>query len=106
MALSSLSVVGNANRLRRWQPGPLPATATRGVTPEVRVGNVPEEVTMDQQTSTTSHVDPVCGMTVEPETAAATRTAAGVTYYFCSTHCADTFDADPARYTASATGNR
>ena len=27
MALSSLSVVGNANRLRRWRPRPLPATA-------------------------------------------------------------------------------
>jgi Cu+-exporting ATPase len=29
MALSSLSVVGNANRLRRYRPAPLPAIATR-----------------------------------------------------------------------------
>jgi YHS domain-containing protein len=25
-----------------------------------------------------------------------------VTYYFCSRHCAATFDTDPARYTATA----
>jgi Cu+-exporting ATPase len=28
--------------------------------------------------------------------------AGGTTYYFCSTHCAATFDADPDRYTPSA----
>jgi Cu+-exporting ATPase len=47
-------------------------------------------------------IDPVCGMTVEPDTAAATREVDGATYYFCSTHCAATFDADPSRYTSAA----
>jgi Cu+-exporting ATPase len=43
-------------------------------------------------------VDPVCGMSVEPATAAAARSHEGETYYFCSTYCADEFDADPAQY--------
>ena len=50
--------------------------------------------------ATTTTVDPVCGMTVNPETAAASREVDAVTYYFCSSHCAATFDADPARHTA------
>ena len=53
--------------------------------------------------ATTTTVDPVCGMTVNPETSAASREIDGVTYYFCSTHCATTFDADPARYTTAST---
>ena len=47
-------------------------------------------------------VDPVCGMTINPETAADSREVDGVTYYFCSAHCAATFDADPARYTTAS----
>jgi Cu+-exporting ATPase len=46
-------------------------------------------------------VDPICGMTVAPENAAATREVDGTTYYFCSQHCAATFDADPNRYTSA-----
>jgi P-type Cu+ transporter len=42
-------------------------------------------------------------MTVTPETAAASREADGTTYYFCSTHCAATFDTDPTRYTTANT---
>ena len=38
MALSSLSVVSNANRLRRWRPAPLPAAARHDVTPQVQLG--------------------------------------------------------------------
>jgi len=43
-------------------------------------------------------IDPVCGMTVEPASAAGHHTHAGTTYYFCSLHCRDRFAADPARY--------
>ena len=42
--------------------------------------------------------DPVCGMTVDPAKAAATREHDGTTFYFCSASCAQTFDADPHRY--------
>ena len=55
--------------------------------------------------ATNAFIDPVCGMTVAPETAAASREVNGKTYYFCSTHCAATFDADRDRYTSAATGN-
>ena len=43
-------------------------------------------------------VDPVCGMTVDPETAAAHRTYDGRDFWFCGDGCAAAFDADPARY--------
>jgi YHS domain-containing protein len=37
--------------------------------------------------------DPICGMTVLPERAAATSVRDGRTYYFCSTGCKERFDA-------------
>lgn len=42
--------------------------------------------------------DPVCGMTVEPNTAAGSTTHQGQTYWFCSQHCLAKFKADPAKY--------
>lgn len=42
--------------------------------------------------------DPVCGMTVDTASAAASSRFEGETYYFCSTSCARQFDADPRRY--------
>ncbi len=42
--------------------------------------------------------DPVCGMMVDPATAAAQSEHDGATYYFCCTHCAEKFQTDPARY--------
>ncbi len=42
--------------------------------------------------------DLVCGMEIDPKTAAATRQVDGETFYFCSDHCAATFDADPHTY--------
>lgn len=46
-------------------------------------------------------IDPVCGMSVRPETAVARVEYAGHTYYFCSKQCAADFTADPARYLPS-----
>ena len=43
-------------------------------------------------------IDPVCGMAVEPATAAGKVEHAGKTYYFCSQHCVHAFKADPERY--------
>ncbi len=54
-----------------------------------------------------SHVavkDPVCGMTVVPETAAGSVDHDGRTYYFCSRHCVEKFRADPARFLADRRG--
>jgi Cu+-exporting ATPase len=42
-------------------------------------------------------IDPICGMTVDPSTAAGQYEYKGVTYYFCATSCLDTFKADPER---------
>ncbi|GKS57100.1 copper-translocating P-type ATPase [Nitrospira sp.] len=47
-------------------------------------------------------LDPICGMTVEPASAAGRHEHAGTTYYFCSRHCLDTFKGDPARYLTPA----
>src|SRR5688572_16367951 len=43
-------------------------------------------------------LDPVCGMTVEPATAAGQVDYQGQTYYFCSKHCVQAFSADPGKY--------
>ena len=40
-------------------------------------------------------VDPVCGMTVDPARAAGSYEYQGRRYFFCSTHCLETFRADP-----------
>ena len=42
--------------------------------------------------------DPVCGMQIDTEEAAATADHGGVTYYFCSQACHDAFVADPASF--------
>ncbi|MDZ4686597.1 MAG: heavy metal translocating P-type ATPase [Planctomycetaceae bacterium] len=48
-------------------------------------------------------IDPVCGMTVDPKSAAGTHTHQGKTYYFCSTHCVAKFQADPEQFLKSST---
>jgi YHS domain-containing protein len=42
--------------------------------------------------------DPVCGMTVDENKAAATANYQGKTYYFCSTGCKTTFEKAPTKY--------
>ena len=46
----------------------------------------------------TPSVDPVCGMTVDPATAAGSSVHEGHTFYFCSTHCLHKFEAAPHQY--------
>lgn len=46
--------------------------------------------------------DPVCGMPVDPAQSPYRREYQGHTYHFCSNSCLQKFDAEPARYTASA----
>ena len=54
-----------------------------------------------EQPAAGGELDPVCGMTVQPSTAAGSHTFEGKTYYFCSKGCLDKFRADPARYLSS-----
>lgn len=42
--------------------------------------------------------DPVCGMSVSPEKAAAASVLKGATYYFCSRSCRDRFEKAPGAY--------
>ncbi|MFF4548426.1 heavy metal translocating P-type ATPase [Streptomyces sp. NPDC001406] len=117
MALSSLSVVTNASRLRRWSPQPLPDVRPARSRPRVESAADRAPISSTATTAGEGHhrhtsqgdsdravADPVCGMQVDKATAAEHRRTANGTYYFCSTHCAATFDADPDRYTAPTTG--
>ncbi|MGW6395295.1 YHS domain-containing protein, partial [Streptomyces sp. NPDC055103] len=116
MALSSLSVVTNASRLRRWHPTAPTETDTQphGIEPQV-------ETFPDQQATTSATdpnhqpdahprqddsegaTDPVCGMHIDPASTSEQRHTDTRTYYFCSTRCATRFDAAPDLYTATAT---
>lgn len=42
--------------------------------------------------------DPVCGMDVDPATAAGSSEYKGKTYYFCAVSCKKSFDEDPEKY--------
>ena len=48
--------------------------------------------------------DPVCGMRIDPNTAAASSEYKGQRYFFCSVSCKTNFDADPAKYLGAAQG--
>lgn len=42
--------------------------------------------------------DPICGMEVDPKTAAGKSEYEGQTYYFCSNGCKKAFDKEPQKY--------
>src|SRR6266576_2491767 len=48
-------------------------------------------------------MDPVCGMTVNPDDAAGSYDYNGRTHYFCSTHCLQKFREDPERFLNDST---
>jgi Cu+-exporting ATPase len=54
--------------------------------------------------TTATAKDPICGMEVDPQQAAATSEYQGTTYYFCSTGCKRAFDQDPQRYAGRRSG--
>ena len=51
-------------------------------------------------------VDPVCGMEVNPEDAAAAWQHAGTTYYLCSVRCMERFREDPERFLSADPAER
>jgi YHS domain-containing protein/uncharacterized membrane protein YraQ (UPF0718 family) len=65
-------------------------------------GHWESHVAMSMKPSTgsasTTAIDPVCGMSVEPERAATHREYNSETYYFCGESCAASFEENPARY--------
>ena len=48
-----------------------------------------------------SHLDPVCGMEVDPANAAGVVEHNGQNYYFCNPSCAQKFKANPNKYLTS-----
>jgi Cu+-exporting ATPase len=103
MALSSLSVVGNANRLRRYRPAPLPEAGAVSVEPHVQVGDGDGNQAragdgIAGPAPAMEVTDPVCGMQTNPATAAAHRDTSTGVVAFCSASCAAAFDAEPRRY--------
>lgn len=50
--------------------------------------------------------DPVCGMTVNLGSAAASIRYKGQTYYFCSQMCKMMFEREPEKYVQSEAGTR
>ena len=58
-------------------------------------------VVMNHTAAHTAHapaLDPVCGMTVDPDRAAGSYEYRGQTYYFCSTHCLHRFRENPESF--------
>jgi Cu+-exporting ATPase len=51
-------------------------------------------------------IDPVCGMTVEADTAAAAWEHEGTVYYFCSVGCMEQFRKDPGHFLAMDPSDR
>lgn len=47
-------------------------------------------------------IDPVCGMEVDEQSAAAQSEYQGTTYYFCSQGCKQSFDRNPEQYVKQA----
>lgn len=101
MALSSLSVVANANRLRTYGVPSLAESTTGPSAAEIRVEAHEALSPKGRTTMATTVKDPVCGMDIDPGTAAASEEYEGKTYYFCSQACHNQFKADPGRFATS-----
>src|SRR2546427_3414706 len=107
MALSSLSVVSNSNRLRGFKPKPIPSVAVPfAAGPKVEVGRHDAAPSShhaqsgrgDDVTGKTTAIDPVCGMTVDIATAEYRSLRDGEAYYFCAAGCMASFDKDPEKF--------
>jgi len=76
MAASSLTVVSNSLRLKRFRPSQFKSGGTTMV------------------------IDPVCKMEVDEAKAVATSEYKGKKYYFCAASCKQAFNKDPEKYLA------
>src|SRR6266851_1983688 len=112
MALSSLSVVSNSNRLRSFKPRPIQSVAIRSSSePKVEVGihdaapisQHAQSGQGDDVTGKTTAIDPVCRMTVDTATADYRSVHDGKPYYFCSAGCKASFDKDPEKFIGAST---
>jgi Cu+-exporting ATPase len=92
MGLSSVTVVSNALRLRRFKP---PAI-TAGPPAKRRVAHVSAKTAKKEVKKMA--IDPVCKMEVDEEQAAAQYEYKGKKYYFCAVGCKERFAEDPEKF--------
>ena len=106
MATSSLTVVSNSLRLKRFKPARIMpgASVARPVKTidENPLSMTPDPVEGKNKEVPAMAIDPVCKMEVDESSAAATSEYNGQTYYFCAPGCKKAFDADPEKYLATA----
>ena len=96
MALSSLSVTTNANRLRTYQRPALVAAGASASENQTIIDVQKYEPEKENDMATVKDV--VCGMDIDPKTAAAQMEYEGKTHHFCSSACHDKFMAEPKKY--------
>ena len=96
MALSSLSVTTNANRLRTYQRPALAAARTSGGENQPIIDV--ERYEPDNENEMATVKDVVCGMDIDPSTASSQTEYQGKSYHFCSNDCHVKFMAEPQKY--------
>ena len=96
MALSSLSVTTNANRLRTYQPPGLAAAGVPGRENQTIINVQSYEPEKEKDMATVKDV--VCGMDIDPNTADSQMEHQGKTYHFCSSACHAKFMTEPQKY--------
>jgi Cu+-exporting ATPase len=85
--------------LERFKADPERALQSRPINSAKPTARKPLPMMQPAQTVTgAAAIDPVCGMTVQPATAAASYEYQGKTYYFCATSCLTKFRTDPIHY--------
>ncbi len=83
--------------LERFKADPELASQPQPANPTTR-RPLPMRQPAPSVTGAAAAIDPVCGMTVQPATAAGSSEYQGKTYYFCATSCLDKFRTDPIHY--------
>lgn len=77
-----------------------PGTASSSALPVLHAGKS-RGLSLPIVASEPREKDPVCGMPVDRQKAAAKRAEGGKEYYFCSTRCAERFEKEPERFLAT-----
>jgi P-type Cu+ transporter len=127
MALSSLSVVTNANRLRGFRVRPATKSqVAEFLEPVVEVSSGSPDIDVHRghgdsgfqghsdmsaaipggEMERQPAIDPVCGMSVDPASAEYRSVHNGQTYYFCSKGCKESFDNNPGKFLGGAKTGR
>ena len=96
MALSSLSVTANANRLRTYRRPALAASEASGSENQTIIDVQIYEPEKGEDMATVKDV--VCGMDIDPNTADYQMEHQGKTYHFCSNPCHAKFMAEPQNF--------